>query len=166
MENWAEDQNVALAENLEKKVEKVAGKDFSNLKKLKQTFDKIREKFGEYLAKISGVVDDFGQTLADYVITKSTKRIPSYLVCGDGLFRIFYYDLHAERYKARIVKKAGVLGQEYELSEAISFRKRTDFLMFLNGTCKIDTLTADTEEKPSKKGYNWIVECLGYPVNA
>ncbi|WP_158654132.1 primase-helicase family protein [Helicobacter ailurogastricus] len=144
----------------------MAGKVNENLQKLVKTFSKMHHAFVQYLAKSCGVVDDFNQTLADYVITKSPTMLPSFLLCGDGLFRLFYYDVEAEKFKARIVKKSAFLGQEYELSEAIYFRKRSDFLLFLNGTCKLNSMVENGDKDTIKKGYNWVVESLSHPVNA
>ncbi|WP_285658272.1 hypothetical protein, partial [Helicobacter bizzozeronii] len=74
---------MTFTEKVTEESQKMAGKGLTNLEKLKQKFDKIRQGFTQYLAKISGVVDGFGQTLADYFITEIYPKVPSYLVCGD-----------------------------------------------------------------------------------
>ncbi|WP_158650369.1 primase-helicase family protein [Helicobacter felis] len=167
---------MTFTEKVTEESQKMAGKGLTNLEKLKQKFDKIRQGFTQYLAKISGVVDGFGQTLADYFITEIYPKVPSYLVCGDENFRIFYYDLEAEKYKTRIVKKVEILGQEYELGKAFEFRKRTDFVSYLQGACRLDDIAGDfpreliREDLPAKMrpkpGVNWIVESLSHPVSA
>ncbi|CRF45109.1 primase-helicase family protein [Helicobacter heilmannii] len=166
MENGYNGGDAVLVGNFDKEAETMAESEFSNLGKLAKIFDKIRLDFRQYLAKICGVVDDFGQTLADYVATKGFKRMPSYLVCGDGLFRLFYFDLEEQTFKARVVKKCGILGQEYEFTQCMSFKRRSDFLSYLGGTCRLDKLLEDAPKEATKKGYNWIVEGLSQPVNA
>ncbi|GMB93681.1 hypothetical protein NHP200010_14080 [Helicobacter bizzozeronii] len=176
MENGAKSVKATLAKKVTEESQKMAGKGLTNLEKLKQKFDKIRQEFKQYLAKVSGVVDGFGQTLADYFITEIYPKVPSYLVCGDENFRIFYYDLEAEKYKTRIVKKVEILGQEYELGKAFEFRKRTDFVSYLQGACRLDDIAGDfpreliREDLPAKMrpkpGVNWIVESLSHPVSA
>ncbi|WP_104637815.1 primase-helicase family protein [Helicobacter felis] len=176
MENGAKNAKGALAKNVTEESQKMAGKGLTNLEKLKQKFDKIRQEFTQYLAKISGVVDGLGQTLADYFITRVYPMIPSYLVCGDEKFRIFYCDLETGKLKARLVEKVDILQQEYELSSAVEFKNRKEFLIFLNGTCKLHNFAGEYpknligDEVPAKMrpkpGTNWLVESLSYPVGA